>query len=232
MNLFLIFLKEISKALKEINGHPIKLVIREIAFNLFITNPVEFFENIIKLWCSKPAYNKDKANIDDNNNIVNAYVDKQYKLSIIELLISLEIPLNIILYCIEKIIQNQIKSRNNIYKKHSTYKIISTPYDQSVFESKIFHFLYSYILLNPLNSKNIKFKETNEVWKEMTNLLNTVMYDTKIIYTHCWLYEVMELTLEKYKISDISDNFDTQKKISNTFYYITNKLMESSFNNN
>ena len=224
--------EEISKALKEINGHPIKIVIREIAFNLFITNPVELFENIIKLWCSKPAYNKDKANIDDNNNIVNAYVDKQYKLSIIELLISLEIPLNIILYCIEKIIQNQIKSRNNIYKKHSTYKIISTPYDQSVFESKIFHFLYSYILLNPLNSKNIKFKETNEVWKEMTNLLNTVMYDTKIIYTHCWLYEVMELTLEKYKISDIGDNFDTQKKISNTFYYITNKLMESSFNNN
>ena len=107
--------EEISKALKEINGHPIKLVIREIAFNLFITNPVEFFENIIKLWCSKPAYNKDKANIDDNNNIINACIDKQYKLSIIELLISLEIPLNIILYCVEKIIQNQIKSRNNIF---------------------------------------------------------------------------------------------------------------------
>ena len=42
----------------------------------------------------------------------------------------------------------------------------------------------------------------------------------------------MELTLEKYKISEISNNFDTQKKISNTFYYITNKLMDSSFNNN
>ena len=52
------------------------------------------------------------------------------------------------------------------------------------------------------------------------------------IYTHCWLYEIMELTLEKYKISEISNNFDTQKKISNTFYYITNKLMDSSFNNN
>ena len=77
--------EEISKALKEINGQPIKLVIREIAFNLFITNPVEFFENIIKLWCSKPSYNKDKTNIEDNNNIVNACVDKQYKLSIIDL---------------------------------------------------------------------------------------------------------------------------------------------------
>ena len=95
--------------MKEINGHPIKLVIREIDFNSFITNLVEFFQNIIKLWCSNPAYNNDKANIDDNNNIVMACVDKQYKLSIIELLKSLEIPLNIILYCIE----NNSKSNKN-----------------------------------------------------------------------------------------------------------------------
>ena len=94
------------------------------------------------------------------------------------------------------------------------------------------NFSYSYILLNPSNSKNDKYHESNEVWKEMTNLLNTVMNDTKIIYTLCWLYEIMELTAEKYKISELSQNYDTQKKISNIFYYITNKLIESSFNNN
>ena len=222
--------EEISKAQKEINSHPIKLVVREIAFNLFITNPIEFIENIIKLWCYIPSYDVNKEN-NINNNIVNASIDKQYKLSIIELLISLEIPLNIIIYCLQKIIQKNINSRKNIYKKHSKYKCLSTPYDISVFESKLFHFLYSYILLNPSNSGNDKYHETNEVWKEMTNMINIVMYDTKIIYTHCWLYEIMELTIEKYKISEINENFDTQKRISNIFYYVTNKLMESAFNN-
>ena len=222
--------EEIKKAQQEINGQPIKLVVREIAFNLFITNPVEFIENIIKLWCYIPSYDINQTNNKDSN-LVNASVDKQYKLSIIELLISLEIPLNILLYCLQKIIQKQIKSRDNVYKKHSKYKCISVPYDTSLFESKLFHFLYSYILLNPSNSQNDKYHETNEVWKEMINMLNLVMYDTKIIYTQCWLYEVMELTLEKYKITQISENTDIQKKISNIFYYITNKLMENAFNN-
>ena len=86
--------EEISKAQQEINKQPIKLVVREIAFNLFITNPTEFIENIIKLWCCKNDPNNE-------GNIINACIDKQYKLSIIEFLISLEIPLNIILYCIE-----------------------------------------------------------------------------------------------------------------------------------
>ena len=216
--------EEISKAQQEINKQPIKLVVREIAFNLFITNPTEFIENIIKLWCCKNDPNNE-------GNIINACIDKQYKLSIIEFLISLEIPLNIILYCIGKIIQKNIKNRNNIYKKHSVYKIISTPYDLSIYESKIFHFLYSYILLNPSNSSNDKFHELTEVWREMINILNTVMYDTKIIYTQCWLYEIMELTSEKYKLSDMAENSEIQKKISNIFYYITNKLIESSINN-
>ena len=219
---------EILKAQKEINENPIKLVIREIAFNLFISNPQEFIENIIKLWCCKHNINKNNNKAE---NITNSSEDKQYKLSIIELLISLGIPLNIILYSTGKLIQNKIKLRNNIYKKNSTYKCISTPFDLSLFESKVFHFLYSYILLNPSNSTNDKFNETNEVWKEMVNLLNTVMYDTKIINTHCWLYEIMELTSEKYKISEIKENSDTIKKVNNIFYYITNKLMDSAFLN-
>ena len=219
---------EILKAQKEINENPIKLVIREIAFNLFISNPQEFIENIIKLWCCKHNINKNNNKAD---NIINSSEDKQYKLSIIELLISLGIPLNIILYSSGKLIQNKIKLRNNIYKKNSTYKCISTPFDLSLFESKVFHFLYSYILLNPSNSTNDKFNETNEVWKEMVNLLNTVMYDTKIINTHCWLYEIMELTSEKYKISEIKENSDIIKKVNNIFYYITNKLMDSAFLN-
>ena len=41
----------------------------------------------------------------------------------------------------------------------------------------------------------------------------------------------MGISLEKYKISDINENSDIKKKINIIFNYITNKLMESSFNN-
>ena len=227
--------EEILKAKKEINKQPVKILVREIAFNLFITNPIEFFENIIILWCHKPVV------INKNNiNKINVTIDKQYKLSIIELLISLEIPLNIILYCLGKILQKK-KAKGNSYKKDARMKCLSTPYDISLFESKLFHFLYSYILLNPtnfvkyennkLNIEEIKEYEITEIWKEMINILNNSMYDSKILYTHCWLYETMELTLEKYRLSDINENTDIKKKINIIFSYITNKLMESAFNN-
>ena len=227
--------EEILKAKKEINKQPIKILVREIAFNLFITNPIEFFENIIILWCHKPIV------INKNNiNKINVTIDKQYKLSIIELLISLEIPLNIILYCLGKILQKK-KSKGNPYKRDTKMKCISTPYDISLFESKLFHLLYSYILLNPtnfikneyikLNINEFKEYEITEIWKEMINIINNTMYDSKILYTHCWLYETMELTLEKYKLSEINENTDIKKKINIIFSYITNKLMESSFNN-
>ena len=229
--------EEIFKAKEEINKQPIKLLIREIAFNLFVTNPIEFIENIIMLWYHKPFIN----NKNNNTTKVNATIDKQYKLSIIELLISLEIPLNIILYSIGKIIQKNIKKKNNIYKKDAAFKCISTPYDISLSESKLFHFLYSYILINPINleknniiivnNNELKDYEITEIWKEMINILNTVMYKTKILYTHCWLYEIMELTIEKYNISNINDNSDIKKKLNIIFNYITNKLMESVFDN-
>ena len=228
--------EEILNAKNEINNQPVKKLIREIAFNLFITNPIEFIENIIMLWCHKPFTNNK-----NNKNVVNATNDKQYKLSIIELLISLEIPLNIILYSIGKILQKNLQSKNNVYKKDSTLKCISTPYDISLSESKLFHFLYSYILINPIkqekNDSNkikdneLKDYEITEIWKEMINILNTAMYDTKILYTHCWLYETMELTLEKYNISNINENSDIKKKLNIIFNFITNKLMESVFDN-
>ena len=226
--------EEILKAKREINKNPIKIIVREIAFNLFITNPIEFFENIILLWYHKSSNN------NKNSNKVDVTIDKQYKLSIIELLISLEIPLNIILYCVGKILQKNIKNNNNSYKKDSSFKCIATPYEISLFESKLFHFLYSYILLNPtagetnyemkINDNEQREYELTEIWKEMVNIFSNVMYDSKILYIHCWLYETMELTLEKYKISNLNENSDI-KKITTIFNYITNKLMESVFNN-
>ena len=83
--------------------------------------------------------------------------------------------------------QKNIKNKNNNYKKDPIHKCISTPYDISLFESKLFHFLYSYILLNPTTTeKSDKMKmsdyeqkesEISEIWKEMIIIINCAMYD-------------------------------------------------------
>ena len=118
-----------------------------------------------------------------------------------ELLISMEIPLNIIIFCLGKVIQRKISSisKDKRYIKSKENKCFITPYEYSLFEAKFFHFIYSYILLNPLldikdiyYNNNPTYTEKYESWREFINLINIVIYDTKIIYTHCWMYELLE----------------------------------------
>ena len=64
-----------------LSKRPIKKVIIEIALNLFSSNPTQFIEKILDIWCFG-------QNCQDlNSNTVNATIDKQFQLSIIELLI-------------------------------------------------------------------------------------------------------------------------------------------------
>ena len=113
--------------------------------------------------------------ICNSNNYMDQYegIDKQIKLSIIELLISMDIPLDVILFCLGTIIQNKIVINKEIYIKNQKEKCYETPIKQSIYEAKIFHFIYSYILLNP----NKYTKENNEndiieIWKEIITILN------------------------------------------------------------
>jgi len=69
----------------------------------------------------------------------------------------LDIPLNIILLCLNILLQKNIKiekekekSKQKIkYQKDSKTKAYITPHDVGVFEAKLIHFIYSYIQLNP-----------------------------------------------------------------------------------
>ena len=203
----------------------------KICKNLFIANPVDFIETLINIWC----FNSSQI---QNNHSRNLNKDKQYKLSIIELLISLQIPLNIILFSLGKIYQKKINSINKEkrYQKNKQSKCFITPYEFSLYEAKFFHFIYSYILLNPkLDIKGIFYNnnsictEKYESWKEMINLLNIVISDTKIIYTLCWVYELLQLTLYKFPLSTIKDNAEIKKGLIDIFNYVTSKLTESSF---
>ena len=138
----------------------------------------------------------------------------------------MNIPLNLILYCINQILIKKLKLAEMIYKKAKKNQKINTPYEFSLYEAKIFHFIYSYILLNPIYD----LKEITEIWKEMTNIFYTIINNSKILYTYCWLYEILQLSLYKFQIKNI-DNNEIIKSISDTFNIITIKLMDASFDN-
>ena len=212
---------ELKNTKEMIKKNPIKKIVIEIALNLFCSNSIQFIEKLLDIWCF--------GNGKDQNSSVNASIDKQFQLSLIELLISMNVPLNIILYCINQILINKLKpidNKNKKYKKDPKSKMLITPYEYSLYEAKIFHFIYSYILLNPINDK----KEITEIWKEMTNIFNTIINNSKILYTFCWLYEVMQLSLDKFQIKNI-DNNEVIKSINDAFNIITTKLMDASFDN-
>ena len=223
--------EDIRKNINQINQNPIKKIIIEMATNLFKINPVNFIETLLNIWC----FNSQKKDINQNIDLTK---DKLYKLSLMELLISLKIPLNILLFCLGKIIQKKINSisKEKRYIKSKDHKCLITPYEFSLFEAKFFHFIYSYILLNPLldikdiyyNNSTI-YTEKYESWKEFINLVNIIIYDTKIIYTHCWIYELLQLLLDKFPLKSIKENAEIKKGLMDIFNTLTNKLIETSF---
>ena len=214
---------ELQSAKEMINKNPIKKIIKDIVLFLFNSNPILFIEKILDIWCF------GQKGLNEKLSKVNACVDKQFQLSIIELLIAMNIPVNIIFFCVNQILINKLKitdTKNKKYKKDQKTKISITPYDYSLYEAKIFHFIYSFILLNPIYDK----KETTEIWKEITNIFYTIINNSKILYTFCWLYEVMQISLDKFPIKYI-DNNEILKSIYDTFNIISGKLMDASFDN-
>ena len=206
--------EQIKAAKEDIKNNEIKQIILDIAMNLFITDSTKFIESIIDLWCS-----------DNNENLRDKTInDKQFKLTIIELLISMEIPIDIILFCVGVVLQNKLAIKKDIYKKIG--KDYQTPLERSIYEAKVFHFLYSYILLNP-NKKLIKNNDLNEIWKEIYNILNITINGTKIIYTYCWMYEIMRLCSARFYVQ--SADKETKVNIEMIFNIITTKLMDAAF---
>ena len=201
-------------------NNAIKNVIISISQNLFLTDSIKFIENIIYLW-SQDFTSEFKTK------------DKQYKLSIIELLTALDIPMDVIIFCISSYLQKTFENNNAIkkYVKSKPNKCYKTPLDVGIREGKIFHLIYSYILLNP-NSylEPINNAELLEIWKEVINLIKKASEETKIINSICWLYEILQLTSKKYSIYNF-DYKDIKSDIENVFTNLTSKLTDAIFNN-
>ena len=153
--------------------------------------------------------------------------------------------MNIILYCLNILLQRNIKLEKERektkkiikYQKDPKLKVYITPYKTGVFEAKLIHFIYSYIQLNPfyqipliIYNNDSTRNEICESWREMVNFLNTLINDTKIIYTYCWIYELLQLTLTKFDLDKVFD-FNLKNKLTEIFNTITDKLTDCIFNN-
>ena len=215
---------QVNQAKDVIKNNPIKSLIIAIANSLFITDSIKFVENIISLWTQEYSDEILEGNKEK---------DKQYKLSIIELLIAMNIPMDVILFCVGVFLQKNFANNNKKkYIKNKADKCYITPLDISVREAKIFHFIYSYILLSPNRYwKKIESDRLgiNEIWKEILNIINSTLNESKILYSFCWLYEILQLTSQKYSLSNI-DNREIKNGAENAFISITNKLCDAVFN--
>ena len=211
---------QMAKDLEMINTNPIKSVIISIAKHLFITDSVKFIENIIKLWSNDC--------VDDPKN---SNKDKQFKLSIIELMISMDIPMDVILCCIGIYLQKTFAHNGKVYTKGkvNNVKCYITPLDISIKEAKLFHFLYSYILLNPPRvTKKKDEKIENEIYKELYNIISNTLNESKILNSFCWLYEILQITLQRFSLDNV-DSREIKNGIESVFNNLTNKLMDAAF---
>ena len=200
---------EDTSILSDDNKRQVKSQIVEISFNLFMKNPLDFINHFIDLWRGS-----------SNNTLAK---DKQYKLSMIELLIAMNIPMNIIFLTIGTML-NKIPKFS--YSKGNTKNYI-TPYSISVIESQICLLLYSYILLN--NKEKERKGGIAEIWNELLTILEFYLKNSKISNTMCWLYEILNMMVNKYPIA-ITNDESIKKRAIDLYYNLNKKLMDISFN--
>ena len=203
----------------------IKNIITNICLNIFYKNPKIFLNNLLSIWLQRDLTNNENQNINMNitNNKKN-YLnlcknDKTYKLCIIELLIAMNIPLNIFLFSLNKIIKKQIKYLND--KKNNE----NIDNNKIYFESNLIFFLYSYLTYYDDINNNINYKD---FYYEINNFLDMIINNSKYIYTYCWLYELINLLLIKY-LNDILYEDSIKKPFLDNLTLITKKLIDCSF---
>ena len=204
-----------------------KGIIINITKKLFLKNPIEFMINYLNIWngdfiinnkTEEPIYPK-----------ITAAKDKLYKLTMIELLHSLNIDLDVILLSITQILKKKF-DKNYIKNKYLKVdkKNLKTPYEEALYESQLCHFIYSYILLDPISKKTDDIKLDS--CKELINIFTLIYENTRICHTYCWIYELISLMMEKFPRSQINNN-DIFEKVEQLVSDITEKLINVAFNN-
>jgi hypothetical protein len=183
--------------------------------NIFISNPYEFMNCFLNLW------------LNEKHKYV--HKDKQYKLSMIELLVNINIPTEVILVSILKNINaNKIKDlKKSKHKVKGSYCFYINK-ESASYEAKICHLVYSYIILN--NNLRVE-KNIVDIWNEVISFMN-IFLESKSPSTIFWVYEILNLMLIKLPIRDVNSKiqkilieivtklFTTVLKISNNNFEI------------
>jgi hypothetical protein len=192
----------------------LKSQIIHINLNLFVSNPFEYMNKFLSLWLN-----------EKNRYIVK---DKMFKLSMIELLVAMNIPTEIVLGTIIKNLNvAKIKEvRKSKIKIKDVYPFIIKK-DQISYEAKVCQLIYSYIIFNV----NLKVdKSIIEIWNEMINFINIFM-ESKAPSTLLWVYEILNLMLYKLPIRDTANDKSIKQRLTNIVSILFTKTMEMAINN-
>jgi len=187
----------------------IKNQIQTIALNLFLKNPFQFMYRYLNLWLN-----------ESNTYICN---DKQYKLSMIELLVSLNIPTEVVLNALYKNIDIDLLkiTKKSKTKYKDVYPFILNK-ETCEYESKICQFVYSYIIYNMNVRTNINIVE---IWREIINLLN-IFTESKSPNTIFYVYEIINICLQKLHLKETSSDKTIKTKLVTIITNLFNKNME------
>ena len=203
-----------EKNVTNIQSIQLKQLIITILWNIYIKYPLEFMKNIIKLFMT-----------EDHRYISK---DKQYKLSIIEILSLMKIPTDVFILSITKNIDtDKLKTFEKTQNKFNGYYPYSLNKDQSTYEAKLCQLLYSYLIfgqfgISKINSK-IDSKLCLDTWNEAINLIN-ILFESKSHMTLFCLYEIINVLMYKFHIKEIGISNYTKKQISTLIINIFNKI--------
>ena len=216
------FMENIGEEKKVINNQSFQLkqLIITILWNIYIKYPLEFMKNIIKLFMT-----------EDHRYISK---DKQYKLSIIEILTLMKIPTDIFILSISKTIDiDKIKYSEKTQNKFNGYYPYSLNKSQATYEAKLCQLIYSYLIfgqygISKTNAK-IDTKLCLDTWNESINIIN-ILFESKSPMTLFWLYEIINVLMYRFPIKEIGISNYTKKQIMNIIINIFNKIYELSIN--
>ena len=200
----------------------LKQLIILILWNIYIKYPQAFMKNIIKLF------------MNEKNKYISK--DKQYKLSIIEILSQMKIPTDIFILSISQNIDvEKIKNIEKTTNKFNGYYPYSLDKDQSIYEAKLCQLIYSYLVFGQFGiSKNISRVDSKtclDTWNEIIELAN-ILFESKSAMTLYWLYEIINLAMYKFPIREIASSNYIKKKISNLIISLFSKIFEICINDN
>ena len=204
-----------------IQGIQLKHLIISILWNIYVKYPLAFMKNILKLF------------MNESNKYI--HKDKQYKLSIIEILSQMKIPTDIFLLSISQNINlEKIRNLEKVEIKYNGYYPYSLKKEQSAYEAKLCQLIYSYIIFGQFgiskNNTKVDSKLCLSTWSEILDIVNKLS-ESKSSMTLYWLYEIINVAMYKFPVWEIISSNNLKKRIIAIIINLFNKIYEICVNN-